>query len=371
MNKGRNDRAWAEIDLNRLCQNAKALQQLLPEKCALMAVVKANAYGHGDVEVSKALNRIGVRAFAVATIDEGIRLRSNGIQGEILILGYTDPRRAVELSRYRVSQTIVDAQYASELSGMGQTIQVHIKVDTGMHRLGESCDRVSEIAHIFDYRHLKATGIFTHLGASDSTGREDISFTTLQIQRFNALLNGLSEYNIVVPPTHIQSSYGVLNYPEIKCDYARLGIALYGASGMAGRQPEVGPVLSLKAKVILTRTIAAGESAGYGRRFIAQRDTSIGVLSIGYSDGVPRNIGNRRAYVLIHGCRAPVIGHICMDQMMIDVTDIPTAKRGDTVTLIGRDGSDEISAREIAANAGTIPNELLSRLSGRLERVFL
>ena len=365
------DRAWAEIHLANLRHNARALQEALPKECRIMAVVKANAYGHGDIEVSKALNCIGVKAFAVATIDEGIHLRKNGIQGEILILGHTDPQRAVELHRYRLVQTIVDAQYASALNRQGRLLQVHINVDTGMHRLGESYDHAQEIVQIFQYEHLKVSGIFTHLCASDSMEPGDIDFTKLQIKRFFDLLEELKAHQIAIPKTHIQSSYGILNYPEIWCNYARIGLALYGASDKGKQNVDIKPVLSLKARVALLKTIAAGESVGYGRRFIAGRDTRIAVLPIGYADGIPRNLGNKQGCVLLHGCRAPIIGNICMDQLMVEVTEIPNIKRGDTATLIGCDDTDEITAKEIAANAGTIPNELLSRLSSRLERIFI
>jgi len=365
------DRAWAEINLENLRQNVRILQKYLPEKCDVMAVVKANAYGHGDIEISKTLSRIGVKAFAVATIDEGIRLRQNGIRGEILILGHTDPQRAAELRRYHLSQTVVDAQYAATLSNTRKSVQVHIKVDTGMHRLGESYDHAQEIVPMFYYRHLKVNGIFTHLCVSDSMKADDINFTKLQIKRFLCLLEELRSHQIEIPKTHIQSSYGVLNYPEIWCDYARLGLALYGASDKGKQNIDLKPVLSLKARVALTRTIAAGESVGYGRRFTAGRNTRIAVLPIGYADGIPRNLGNKQSFILLHGRRAPIIGSICMDQLMVDVTNIPNIKCGDTATLIGCDGTDEITVKEIAANAGTIPNELLSRLSNRLERIYI
>ena len=365
------DRAWVEIILKNLCHNARALQEALPKGCRLMAVVKANAYGHGDIEVSKALNRIGVRAFAVATIDEGIRLRENGIQGEILILGHTDSLRALQLYQYRLSQTVVDVQYAAVLSNTRKPVQVHIKVDTGMHRLGESYDHASKIAPLFHYGHLKVNGIFSHLCVSDSIKAEDINFTKLQIKRFFGLLEELKAYQIEIPKTHIQSSYGVLNYPEIRCDFARLGLALYGASHKGKQNVNLKPVLSLKARVVLIKKISAGESVGYGRQFVAERDTRIAVLPIGYADGIPRNLGNEQGCVLLHGCRAPIIGGICMDQLMVDVTDIPNIKCGDTATLIGCDGTDEITVKEVAENAGTIPNELFSRLSSRLERIFI
>lgn len=365
------DRAWAEVDLDNLCSNALALQKTLPENCRIMAVVKANAYGHGDIEVSKALNRIGVKAFAAATIDEGIRLRTCGVQGEILVLGYTDPLRVPELSVYRLSQTIVDAQYASELNSQGKSIQAHIKVDTGMHRLGESYENVQKIEQIFQYRHLKINGIFTHLCVSDSIKKDDIDFTGIQIKKFFSLLEELRLRGIQIPKIHIQSSYGLLNYPEIHCDYVRVGLALYGAAEKGKLNIDLNPVLSLKTKVILLRTISKGDSAGYGCGFTAERDTCAAILPIGYADGIPRNLGDKKGSVLLHGRRAPIIGRICMDQLMIDVTDIPNVKRGDTATLIGYDGMDEITVNEVASKAGTIPNELLSRLGERLKRVYI
>lgn len=369
LRRGRMDRAWAEVSLKNLQHNALVLQQTLPEGCGIMAVVKANAYGHGDVEVARALNRIGIKAFAVATIDEGIHLRKTGIHGEILVLGYTEPERVRELSKYRLSQTIVDAQYARELISMEKKLRVHIKVDTGMHRLGERYDHAPEIAQAFDCGCLKVSGIFTHLCVSDSRKTDDVAFTGQQIQRFNDLLEALKKRQITLPKIHVQSSYGVLNYAEMQCSYARVGIALYGALGEAKQVIDLKPVLSLKARVVLVRTITAGESVGYGREFAAKRDTQMAVLPIGYSDGIPRNLG--QGYALLDGRRAPIIGRICMDQLMIDVTDIPGVKRGDVATLIGTDGMDEISAAQAAANAGTITNELLSRLGSRLERIYL
>jgi len=368
--QGRMDRAWAEISLDNLRHNASVLQRFLPEACGIMAVVKANAYGHGDIEISEELNCAGIRAFAVATADEGIRLRQNGIQGEILILGYTDPRRAAELSAYQLSQTLVDTSYALELNRQGKAMPVHIKVDSGMHRLGESCDHSQEISQIFRCDHLKVKGIFTHLCVSDSREPDDIRFTGEQITAFYSLIEQLKEEQIPLPKIHIQSSYGVLNYSELQCDYARIGLALYGATSRKSKATvRLKPVLSLKARVVLVRAIAAGESVGYSRHFVSERNTYIAVISIGYADGMPRR--NRRGCALLHGRRAPIIGTICMDQLMVDVTDIPGVTRGDIATLIGCDGGEEISAEEVATNADTITNDLLSGLSNRLERVFI
>ncbi len=373
-NRSHMDRAWAEINMSNLNHNVQAIRKVLPNGCGLMAVVKANAYGHGDVELAEYLNRMGVLAFAVATIDEGIRLRKHGIKGELLILGYTIPQRASELARYRLSQTVTDYEHAQRLNAFGKPIQVHIKVDTGMHRLGESCDHVSEIAKIFRCENLNIHGIFTHLCVSDSMEPEDIALTKEQLQKFLCLLDELRKQRSTLPKFHIQSSYGILNYPELQCDYARIGIALYGTLStpdIKTKLPiDLRPVLTLKARVVLIRTIAAGESVGYGRQFIAQRETCVAVLHVGYADGLPRGLSCGNGTVLLHGCHAPIIGRICMDQLMVDITGLSTVKQGDIATLIGRDGTEEILAEQVAANAGTITNELLSRLSNRMERVF-
>lgn len=370
------DRAWAEINMANLRHNVKVLQKMLPAGCKIMAVVKANAYGHGAIPISLCLNRIGIDAFAVATIDEGVHLRKKGIKGEILILGYTPAARTSVLFHYRLSQTVVDVEHARELNRFGKPICVHIKVDTGMNRLGESYRHVSEIASIFDCKNLKVAGVFTHLCVSDSLEESDVTFTNQQIQNFYELLDKLRAKHIYIPPIHIQSSYGVLNYPELQCSYARIGITLYGVLSTLDANIkcslDLRPVLALKSKIALVRTIAPGESVGYGRSFIAQKEMKIAVISIGYADGFPRSLSTERSHVLIGGCRVPIIGRICMDQLIADVTDIPDIKRGNVVTLIGKDGSEKITSEQVAFSAGTITNELLSRLSDtRLERIFL
>ena len=370
----RKDRAWIVINLTNLQHNVKVLQEALPAGCEIMAVVKANAYGHGAEPISTYLNRIGIHAFAVATIDEGVDLRKKGVKGDILILGYTPASRISEIFRYRLSQTVVDAEHARELNRLGKPIQVHIKVDTGMNRLGESCEHVPEVAAIFEYKNLTVTGVYTHLCVSDSLESSDVAFTRQQILSFFTLLDGLKQKSIEIPKIHIQSSYGVLNYPELQCDYARIGIALFGVLSApcdTKRKLDLRSVLTLKARVGLVRTIVKGECVGYGRTFIAQEEMKIAVISIGYADGFPRSLSSK-AHVLIRGHRAPMIGLICMDQLMVDVTRIPDIQRGDLVTLIGKDGSEEITAEQLAAKDGTITNELLSRLSdSRLKRVFV
>lgn len=373
---GSRDRAWAEVNTENLQHNVKVLQEALPAGCKIMAVVKANAYGHGAIPISVSLNQIGINAFAVATIDEAVYLRNGGVKGEILILGYTPAISASLLFHYHLSQTVADAEHAAELNHFGKPIKIHIKVDTGMNRLGENYRCLSEITSIFNFKNLKVTGIFTQLSVSDSLEEPDTSFTNQQIQNFYALIDNLRARQIDIPKIHIQSSLGVVNYPELQCDYARIGIALYGSVNSPDTDTkcslDLRPVLALKSKVVLVRTIEPGDSVSYGRTFIAREEMRIAVVSIGYADGFPRNLSTGKGYALIQGYRVSIIGRICMDQLMVDVTNIPDIKRGDIVTLIGKDGSDEITVEQAAFSAGTITNELLSRLSdSRLKRIIL
>jgi serine/alanine racemase len=371
----RKGRSWLEINTKNLKYNALLLKRLMPPDCEMMAVVKADAYGHGAVKVSKCMNEIGVRAFAVATIDEGIELRKRGIQGDILILGFTDLSRAYDLRHYRLIQTVIDYQYAVLLSNSRYSIQVHIKVDTGMHRLGICVEEVYKITEVFQLDGLKVSGIFTHLCEADDLEEEAVKYTRGQIDRFYQMLKQLEDKGIAIPKVHIQSSYGLLNYPELQCDYARIGIALYGSLSSQGdntRLPaQLHPVLALKARVIMIREVAAGESVSYGRDFMIRKDSRIAVLPIGYADGLPRNLSYGSGSVLLHGRRVPIIGRICMDQLLIDVTEIPGVKPGDVATLIGVDGQEEILATSVAKSAGSITNELFSRMGARLERIYI
>ncbi len=369
----RKERTWLEIDLEHLKHNVQVLKKIMPKDCELMAVVKSQAYGHGAKKISCYLNDIGVSAFATATIEEAIQLRNLGISGEILILGYTDIHRAKDLAKYDLTQTLIGQEYASALEKQGYPVKSHLKIDTGMHRLGFEADDIEGIRSAFAMNNLKITGIFTHLCVSDSLEERDIAFTKKQIKRFYDLLDQLKMQGIKLPKIHIQSSYGLLNYPELKCDYVRVGIALYGVlSSPKDRtklQPDLKPVLSMKTQIALIREIRAGETVGYGRTFTAERDSRIAILPAGYADGYPRNLSCGKGTVLINGKKAPVIGKICMDQMAVDVTEIPEAKVGMTVTLIGTDGEEEMTAPLLAENAESISNELLSRMGQRVKIV--
>lgn len=366
------ERAWIEVDSENLQHNVKVLQEAMPQGCNLMAVVKCEAYGHGLLKVAGELNKIGVKSFAVATIEEGIRLRNCGIEGEILILGYTDVRRAAELKKYDLIQTLIDFAYAEDLNGQGIAVKAHIKIDTGMHRLGIPCSACSDVEQVFGMKHLKVCGMFTHLCCPDSRKPEDIAFTRGQIESFYHLVDVLKERGICIPKLHIQSSYGFLNYPELNCDYVRIGIALYGVLSSTEKDTvlslDLRPVLSLKSRVILIRSVDKGSSIGYGRSFVAGRDSRIAILPIGYGDGFPRGLSGTGIQVQIGGHLVPVIGRICMDQLAVDITDAKDVACGDVATLIG--SSAELSAPSVAECVGSISNELLCRMGSRLPVVI-
>lgn len=363
-------RSWIEINVKNLCHNVKTLKKAMPAKCELMAVVKTEAYGHGAYEISTHLNKMGITAFAVATIGEGIKLRKSGIRGEILILGYTDVNRAFELEKYDLTQTLIDFEYAEALNNQNVAVKAHIKIDTGMHRLGMPSREISAVKKVFTMKNISVCGIYTHLCCSNSRLPNDIAFTRRQIDSFYSLINALKDSGICIPKLHIQSSYGLLNYPDLTCDYIRVGIALYGVLSSPNDDTvlklDLRPVLSLKSQVVLTRSISRGDSIGYDRSFTAERDSRIAIIPIGYGDGIPRNLSDCNGSVLVKQHIVPIIGKICMDQLAVDITDVENVAVGDIVTLIDSEGDVRLSAAAVAKKAGSISNELLCRMGARL-----
>lgn len=368
-------RAWIELNRSALAENVKFLQSRLPKDCKLMPAIKANAYGHGADLMAKELLRLGVDSFCVAEIMEAVALRTQGITGEILVLGYTHPTQFSLLKEYQIMQTVVDYDYAKQLNDYGEQLHVHIGIDTGMHRLGERSENIDAFCEIFKMENLIIDGMFTHLSAVDAMGAAEQDFTNTQVETFYQVVTALQERGFRCPKLHLQSSYGVLNYPELAEDYARVGIALYGVLSNRADTKKwrscLTPVLSLHTRVVCVRDLYQGESAGYGLQYIADEDRRIATLALGYADGLPRSLSKGRGYVLIHGKKAPIIGLICMDQAMIDVTEIPEAAEGDVVTVIGSSEGEEILASDLADWCGTITNEILSRLGQRLERVMV
>lgn len=359
-------RAWREIDLDALAHNARILQGRLAPGCRLMAVVKADAYGHGAVPVARHLEREGVSAFAVACLEEGIILRKAGVKGTILVLGYTPSQAVPELCRWQLTQTVADEEHGRALNAAGLPLPVHLALDTGMHRLGVLAEDTPALAQLYGMENLKITGVFSHLCVSDSCIPEDRAYTQQQLDRFFAAVDWLRRQGYDPGTIHIQASGGILNLPPQPCDYARAGIALYGVA----EGDDLRPVLALRARVACVRTLAAGERAGYGLDFRAERETKLAVLTIGYADGLPRSLAQNGGRVLLHGQSCPMAGRMCMDQLFVDVTDVPRVSPGDIATLIGQDSGLELQVEELAQQCSTIPNELLSRLGSRLGLVI-
>lgn len=365
------NRAWIEINVKNLRDNVKVIKDKLKDGCEIMAVVKANAYGHGMILIAKELNKIGIRNFAVATLEEAIKLRREKIIGEILILGYTDFKNVHYIYKYDLTQTIVDYDYARKLNAScdGLKIKSHVKINTGMNRIGESYKNLKAIVKIYSLDNLNITGIYTHLCCADSKTLDDIKFTKDQVKNFFSCVNELKKKVPYVGKTHVQSSYGLLNYPDIKCDFVRIGLIMYGVNESKNHMPELvlKPVLKLKARITSVKYVNSGEFVSYGRTFKALEKMKVATVSIGYADGYPRGLSNKNMKVMVNDKPATVIGKICMDQLVIDATNIMDIKDGDEVTLIGN--QDGIRAEDLALKTDTITYEILSRLGSRLARI--
>ena len=367
------NRAWLEINLDNLEHNVNQIKSIIPDKCKIMAIVKANAYGHGMIEIAKKLNEIGVQDFAVATLSEGINLRKNNIKGNILILGYTDLKDVEYIIKYDLIQTIVDYEYAKKIEKMKleDKLKVHIKINTGMNRIGVSYKNIDNLIKTYQIKNIEILGTYSHLCVADSLKSDDVEFTNEQINNFFECIDKIKSLGYDTGKIHIQASYGILNYPELNCDFVRPGIIMYGIYNEDEPKTRLNlkSVLTLKARITSVKEIEEDESVSYGRTFIAKTKKRIATVCIGYADGYPRNLGNKDVQVMVNGQFAEIIGRICMDQLIIDVSQIKEIHQGDIVTLMGE--QKEISAETIANKADTITNELLSRLGSRLGRTTI
>ena len=368
-------RTWTEIDLSNLEHNYRALRAMLPQGCRFLGVVKADAYGHGAVQVARRLETLGAEYLAVACLDEALELRQAGITTPILILGYTPVERADSLLEGGITQTVYDVDMAKALSdaamAAGKTLKIHVKADTGMSRLGWLCGEadqsaaVEAIAQVYALPGLEAEGIYTHFANAD--GDED--YTMLQFTRFLDLLEALKDRGITFAIRHCAASAAALKFPCTHLDMVRPGIALYGhypdpsCEGLDG--PGLRPVMTLKTRVASVKTVPAGTPVSYGCTYVLDRETKLAALTIGYADGLPR-LCSDRLEVLVKGSRAPIVGRICMDMCMADVTGLDVAP-GDEVEVFG----EHLPIEDVAALAGTIQYELLCAVSPRVHRAYL
>jgi len=367
-------RAWVEIDLDALAHNLADIRAKALAGCEIMGIVKANAYGHGVEKIAERMVSEGIKTFAVATLNEGIELREHVPDCGILVLGRTIPKDAKFLHDYKLSQLMMDGVYAKELNDMGHKINVHIAIDTGMHRLGMEPSNLAEIESIFNYESLNVEGIATHFASADGFDKEDIDFTNTQIKKFLSTVQYLKEKGYNVGKIHAQSSYGIYNYPDLKCDYIRPGIMQYGVHSQNDTtkvKTNLRPVLSLRAVIAQVKWIGAGESVSYGRTFATEKPTKIATVCIGYADGIPRQMSGNGGNALVNGQKVPIIGRICMDMLILDVTDVDKVEAGDIATLIGKDGNEKIHCEDFAEASGTITNDVLSGLGSRLPRIYL
>ena len=369
---------WAEVDLDALVHNFNLIKaHAAPAR--VCCVVKAGAYGHGDDIVARALEDVGAQWFAVSCLSEAVHLRACGIKGDILILGRTDPTCAGQLFSHRLTQAVFSPTYARALSDNARPecpVRIHLKVDTGMGRIGFSAREEAEIPACvealdacFELPGLAVSGIFQHFAVADSHASEDMDYTRRQHDLFLAVVQALQQKGRQLPMVHCCNSAATVDHPEWGQDMVRPGIILYGCDPsdevhMAGLEP----VLSLKSAVSQVKDLKPGQALSYGLRFTAQKPMRVATLCVGYADGYPRSLSST-GVCAIHGRPAPVLGRVCMDQMMVDATGIPDVHCGDVVTIYGSAASDSIEA--VARKAGTIPYEVMCGLALRVPRIYL
>jgi len=371
------NRAWAEINLDNIAHNVREIRRITDSKAEIMAAVKADAYGHGVFEVVRTLIQNGVSRLAVSMLDEAIQLRKDGIKVPILILSYTDPKRAEEILEYNVTQTVFSFDLAQALSQaavkMQREVRIHIKVDTGMSRVGfmPGYSAVENVVAISKLPGIVVEGLFTHFSSADE---EDESYTVMQFDRFLSIINELSRIGVHIPVKHAANSAATIKYPYMHLDMVRPGILLYGLypSGETDQTKlDLKPAMTLKANVILVKNVEKDTCISYGRTFKTQRESRIATLPIGYADGFSRVLSNK-ARVLVNGEFAPVVGTICMDQCMIDVTELKSeVKVGDEVVVFGTQGSNKITVEEVASLMGTINYEVICIIGKRIPRVYI
>ncbi|MGI5902077.1 MAG: alanine racemase [Desulfitobacteriia bacterium] len=361
---------WAEIDLQALKHNLEIIRKHTASE--IMPVVKADAYGHGAVEIVRTLKQEGIKRFGVAFLEEALDLRKIFPDITLMIIGPTLPEYSEILIQKDIIPEIFQVEQAEALSRaavkLNKQARLHIKVDTGMGRIGFRENAWEDIIKISRLPGLELEGIYTHLATADS---RDLSYARQQLQIFDQLYLKLQAAGIKIPIRHAANSAALLQLPESHYELCRPGIILYGLQCLEhpGDQPEFKPLMSWKAKISHLKVIKKGESVGYGRSFIARSPTKVATLPLGYADGLRRSL-NQGGEVLIKGQKAKIIGNICMDQTMVDVTEINGVQVGDVATVIGREHQECISVEQMAALAGTINYEILCGVSKRVPRIY-
>ena len=373
-------RTWAEISLDNLEHNYRALRARTPQGCKFLGVIKADAYGHGAVPVSGTLSELGCEYLAVSNLEEAVQLRRGGIRTPILILGYTPPEYADTMVFMDLTQEIHSIDYAraleERLRGTNYILNVHLKLDTGMGRIGFLAygdhSELPQLAAFSQLTHLRVEGVFTHFSVADSRREDDERYTALQYARFCDALAELDSYGIRPMLRHCANSAVTILHPEYSLDMVRGGIALYGCAPDVDCEGllDLRPVMTLRTTIAQIRDVAAGTPISYGRTFTAPRDLCMAVLPIGYADGLSRGLSGKVSFRL-HGVDVPVIGRICMDMCMVDITSVSDAKVGDELTLFGYDEDGvRVPVERLAQASSTISYEILCTLSKRIARLY-
>jgi len=363
---------FAEIDLAALRHNCGVLRDRLGPGVRILGVVKADGYGHGAVEVGRTLAAAGIDMLGVALVEEGVALRVHGIRTPILIMGLTPEDEAAAAIEYGLTPTVDGPATAEPLerraAAKGVTLAVHLKIDTGMNRLGVRAEEAAEAARaVTSFPHLSVAGAYTHLACADEP---DTAVSAEQLARFAEALERLRSAGVCPDVVHAANSSAVLRLPESHFDMVRAGLALYGVAPCeTARDVPLRPVMRLVTHLVATKRVRRGEGVSYGHRWRAERDTLVGILPIGYADGYPRALSNR-GQARVGGRLAPVVGAVCMDMVLVDLTDAPGAAPGMAVTLIEADPASPLSAAALAEAAGTIPYEILTGIGKRVPRVY-
>lgn len=363
----------ATIHLSALAHNLAELRRVLAPSCEILAIVKADGYGHGSIAMAETLSQLGVTKFGVATIQEGVALRDAGLNETIIVLGGIFSWQLGDLIHYSLTPVISDAsigrQLGEKLSPSQMPFPVHVKIDTGMRRLGFTPETVLDFLDSPLFRGpLLLESLMTHLADADNTNPD---FTLKQLDEFQTIVTQLRSQGILIPSLHAANTAGIVSYPQSHCDMVRPGLLLYGYQPTSSSTItlDLQPALTLSTKVVQTRDVPAGEGLSYNRLYRTTRASRIGILPIGYAHGYNRLLSNR-GEALIGKTRVPIVGRICMDMTLIDITDVPHAQVGDDVVLLGRQGAEEISAIDIANWQESIPYEVLCSIGPRVNRVY-
>ena len=371
-------RVWAEVDLDAIWENMVHMKENIAENTNILAVIKTDGYGHGGVPIAKMLEQLDFMfGYAAATYEEAHVLREAGVKKPILILGYTFPYCYEELIREEIRPAVYRRDTVEELATaaakVGKKAKVHIKVDTGMGRIGITPDEegLEFVRFLMEHPELEVEGIFTHFAKSDETDKTSANH---QLELFQNFIDKIqTELGITIPVKHCSNSAAILEMPQANMDMVRAGITTYGLYPSEEVSKDIVPLraaMSLYSHIVYCKTIHAGQSVSYGGLFTATKDTRVATIPVGYGDGYPRSLSGK-GYVLIHGKKAPILGRVCMDQFMVDISEIPEAMEGDKVTLLGMDGTERITAEELGELSGRFNYEFVCDLGKRIPRVYI